>query len=224
VRLNQTFNPTSNSITLPFLTSAMSEPYNEQLDLDLVANYFSNLGLSAERFSHAETQTGKTPDFRIRQGGILVAYCEVKAPNDPWLDELLDNAPPLTCVGGARSDPIFNRLARLLNKADAQFAAVNSARDALNILAYVNHDDASNRNDLVEILTGYFHADGGTKHPTNLRIAEELIGEAKRRIDVFLWFEASIGRLTGMVFNEGDEERKLRLHALLGADNDKIQH
>jgi hypothetical protein len=202
----------------------MSKPYNEQLDLDLVAKYYSNLGLSAERFSHAETQTGKTPDFRIKQGEILVAYCEVKAPNDPWLDEQLDNVPPMTIVGGARPDPTFNRLARLLNKADAQFAAVNSARDALNILAYVNHDNASNYNDLLETLTGYFHADNGRKYPTVRHIAEGVIGDAKQRIDGFLWFEANTGRLAHIVFNEGDEERKLRLCALLGADPGKIKH
>ncbi len=201
----------------------MSEPYNEQLDLDLVARYFSNLDLSTERFSHAETQTRKTPDFRIRKDGIIVAYCEVKAPNDPWLDKLSDNAPPLILVGGARPDPTFNRLARLLNKADAQFAAVNPARDALNILAYVNHDDASNRNDLVETLTGYFHADDGTKYPTNLHIANRLIGNAKLRIDGFLWFEANTRLLTCVMVNENDEERKLRLCALLGFNPDEIQ-
>lgn len=60
--------------------------------------------------------------IRVRQNGVVVAFCEVKAPNDPWLDEQLDNAPPLTIVGGLRSDPVFNRLARLLSKADAQLS------------------------------------------------------------------------------------------------------
>jgi hypothetical protein len=163
------------------------KPYDEQADLDLVAAYLADQGLSPERFSHTETQTGRTPDFRIRQDRVVVAYCEVKAPNDPWLDELLDDAPPLTILGDARSDPIFNRLARLLTKADTQFAPVNPDRAKLNILAYVNHDDASRYYDLVETLTGYFHADDGTKHPTMLHIAEGRIGEAKRRIDAFLW-------------------------------------
>jgi hypothetical protein len=199
------------------------KPYDEQADLDLVAAYLADRGLSTERFSHAETQTGRTPDFRIRQGGAVVAYCEVKAPNDPWLDELMDDAPPLTIVGGARSDPIFNRLARLLTKADTQFAAVNSDRAKLNILAYVNHDDASRYHDLVETLTGYFHSDDGTKYPTMLHIAEGRIGEAKRRIDAFLWFEGKTRRMVGAVINEVDQERVQQLCVLLDIDPKNIR-
>ena len=199
----------------------MLQPYNEQLDLDLVAGYFSGLGLAAERFSQTEMQTGKTPDFRIRRDGVLVAYCEVKAPNDPWLDGLLDDAPPLTIVGGARSDPIFNRLSRLLSKADAQFAAVNPARTALNILAYVNHDDGSHYYDLVETLTGYFHADDGTKHATMLHIAEGRIGDAKRRIDGFLWFDSSTGRMA--LITQTDQMRQLQLCTLLRIDPENIR-
>jgi hypothetical protein len=57
-------------------------PYDEQPDLDLVAAYLAAHGLSVERFSKEETLTGKTPDFRVRKGGAIVAYCEVKAPQD----------------------------------------------------------------------------------------------------------------------------------------------
>lgn len=198
-------------------------PYNEQPDLDLVAAYFSDRGLTVERFSQAETQVGRTPDFRARQGDQVVAYCEVKSPNDPWLDEQLDDAPPLTIVGGLRPDPIFNRLARLLSKADTQFAAVNPDRSALNILAYVNHDEASHHGDLVETLTGYFHADDGAKHPTMLNIAEARIGSAKRRIDAFLWFDGRIGHLQGAVINQEDHDRELRLCRLLNIDSGKIE-
>jgi hypothetical protein len=154
---------------------------------------------------------------------MVVGYCEVKAPNDPWLDELLDKAPPLTVVGGGRPDPIFNRLARLLTKADAQFAAVNPTHADLNILAYVNHDDGSHYHDLLETLTGYFHADDGTKYQTVMHIAEGRIGEAKRRIDAFLWFEGETGRMVGTVINQDDPERVRRLCALLDIDPKKIR-
>ena len=199
------------------------KPYDEQADLDLVAAYLADRGLSAERFPHAEMQTGRTPDFRIRQQGMVVAYCEVKAPNDPWLDELLAKAPPLTIVGGGRPDPIFNRLARHLTKADTQFAAVNPTRAELNILAYVNHDDHSHYSDLVETLTGYFHADDGTKHPTMMHIAEGWIRETKRRIDAFLWFEGGTSRMAGAVINQADPERVRRLCALLDIDFEAIR-
>jgi hypothetical protein len=200
----------------------MSKPYNEQPDLDLVAKYFVARSLSAERFSDTE-KTGKTPDFRIRQGGLLVAYCEVKAPNDPWLDEQLDDAPPLSIVGGCRPDPTFNRLGRLLRKADAQFSAVNADRAALNIVAYVNHDGGIHFGDLVETLTGYFHASDGTKHLTMSSIAEGQIGYEKRRIDCFLWFDPNSQHMPSAVLNESDDERLLRLCALLGFDPKNIE-
>jgi hypothetical protein len=200
----------------------MLKHYDEQTDLDLVVAYLVGRGLSAERFSHAEMQTGRTPDFRVRHDGAVVAYCEVKAPNDPWLDGLLDDAPATTFVGGARRDPIFNRLARLLAKADTQFASVNPAHAELNILAYVNHDDASRYCDLVETLTGYFHAANGTKYQTMQHIAEGRIGEAKRRIDAFLWFDGKTGFMAGAVINDLDPERVRQLCALLRIDPNKI--
>lgn len=202
----------------------MSKTYDELPDLDLVSAHFAGLGLSAERFSQSETQAGKTPDFKVRHDGTLRAYCEVKSPNDPWLDGLLDDAPPLTLVGGARPDPTFNRLSRLLSKADAQFTAVNPTREELNVLAYVNHDNASNFNDLRETLTGYFHAADGTKHATMLDIAEGWIGEARRRIDAFLWFERKTARMTGAVINQTDTERLQRTCLLRRIDPAKIRN
>jgi hypothetical protein len=201
----------------------MHTTYDEQPDLDLVAAYLADRLLSPERFSPTETRTGRTPDFRVRKDGEIVAYCEVKSPNDPWLDELLDDAPPLTLVGGARPDPTFNRLSRLLTKADTQFTAVNPVCAELNILAYVNHDNASHYYDLVETLTGYFHSADGTKHLTMLDIAEGRIAETKRRIDVFLWFEGKTGRMAGAVINQAESERLQRTCILLRIDPERIR-
>jgi hypothetical protein len=112
----------------------MPKKYDEQPDLNLLAAWLAKpeRGLSTARFTDRETKTGKTPDFRMLRGKDLVAFCEVKSPNDPWLDEQLEGASALTIVGGCRNDPTFNRLARLVNKADRQFAAVNPNREALN--------------------------------------------------------------------------------------------
>ncbi len=192
---------------------------DEQTDLDLVVEYLVGRGLSAERFSHAEMLTGRTPDFRVRRDGAVVAFCEVKSPNDPWLDGLLDDAPAMTVVGGARPDPIFNRLARLIAKAETQFASVNPAHAELNILAIVNHDGASHFGDLVETLTGYFHAADGKKYPTMQHIAEGRIGEAQRRIDAFLWFDGKTGFMASPpLINDLDPERVRQLCALLSID------
>jgi hypothetical protein len=187
----------------------MRTRYDEGPDLDRVSAYFAEKNLMTERFTVAETNAGKTPDFRVRFGEALVAYCEVKSPNDPWLDNLLDNAPAETIVGGGRPDPTFNRLARLLEKADQQFSAVNPDRNELNVLAYVNHDDASRFHDLIETVTGFFHAEGGEKHPTMMHVAAR-IDEAVRRIDCFLWFPEGPDEPSILV-NQRDAERLPRI-------------
>jgi hypothetical protein len=43
----------------------MPIPYDEQADLDLVANYLADRGLSVEQFPEEEMLAGKTPDFRV---------------------------------------------------------------------------------------------------------------------------------------------------------------
>jgi hypothetical protein len=145
----------------------MPTAYDEQADLDLVAAYLAAHGLSAERFSKEEMLAGKTPDFRVRKGGAIVAYCEVKAPQDDhWL--------------GVRRDPTNDRLVRFLRQAAAQFDAVNPSRAELNILAYVSHKVGTRYADLHETLTGYFLAAGGEKIPTMRPPAE--VGE----VDVYL--------------------------------------
>jgi hypothetical protein len=194
---------------------------NEQADLDVVTGFLVEKRLSAERFPREEMQAGRTPDFRVCREGEIVAYCEVKSPNDSWLDDQLGAATAWEIVGGARQDPIFNRIARLLSKADSQFLAVNPDQVQFNILAYVNHDKQSNYNDLVETITGYFHAAGGERTPTMLHIAEGRIGAARRRIDAFLWFDAAA--FVGAVINDIDLKRAAVICNLLGFDLAQIK-
>jgi hypothetical protein len=183
-------------------------PYDERRDLDLVAAYLEAHGLSVERFSKEETLSGKTPDFRARKGGAIVAYCEVKAPqDDPWLDDLLRCAPPDTTVGYARSAPTFKRLARHLKKAALQLAAVNPNRTELNILAYVNHEDATRYADFHEMLTGRFITTSGKQLQTRRPPAKV------REIDVYLWFEGTTK--PSPIVNDADPERMRRVCALL---------
>jgi hypothetical protein len=197
--------------------------FDEQPDLKLVADWLGSHGLITERYSRHETQTGKTPDFRVKRNNELIAYCEVKSPNDPWLDEQLAGAPPFTLVGGARPDPTFNRLARLINKAKEQFTTVNQDRAALNILAYVNHDEHSGLHDLQEVLTGHFQAVDGMRYPTMLHISNGIIGAAKQVIDAYAWFDGASGKLRGVIFSEADIGRRDRTCALFGVDPAKIE-
>jgi hypothetical protein len=198
---------------------------DEEPDLKLVDELvFAPKGLALQRFSHPETVTGRTPDFRVLRAGELAAYCEVKSPRDDWLDNQLDAAPPLQLVGGLRPDPTFNRIARHVEKAATQFDAVNANLAVLNILAFVNHDKASHFGDLRETLTGMFHAEGGERFETMTHISAGRLAEAKKRIDLYVWIDGSKKRLQGFLFNETVPERVQRVSGLLGLDASKIKH
>lgn len=56
-----------------------------------------------------------------------------------------------------------------------------------------------------------------------MHIAEGRIGQTKRRIDAFLWFEGGTGRMVGAVINEADQERLRRLCMLLEIDPKTIR-
>jgi hypothetical protein len=198
-------------------------PY-EDLDLKLVEELiFAGTGLTLERFERAETLAGRTPDFRVRRGCALVAYCEVKSPRDDWLHEQLDKAAAFEIVGGARSDPTFNRIARHVAKAATQFDAVNADRAIPNILIFVNHADASGFADLRETLTGTFFAASGEQYKTLIHIAEGRIGEARSKIDLYGWIDAKTRRVQAYLFNDANPKHVVTVCALLGIDRNAIQ-
>jgi hypothetical protein len=202
----------------------MGKP-NEDPDLKLVEELlFAPRHLVLQRFSRTETLTGRTPDFRVFRTGELVAFCEVKSPRDDWLDDQLDDAPPLQLVGGLRPDPTFNRIARHIEKAASQFESVNSARSLPNILVFVNHDRASSFNDLRETLTGMFHSADGERFETISHISEGRLGEVKRAIDLYVWIDERRRRIQGYFFNEALPERVGNICELLGLDASKIKH
>jgi hypothetical protein len=176
----------------------MPTPDNEQLDLDRVADYLATHGLSAERFSKEELTPGKkNPDFRVRKHGALVAYCEVKSPED-------DN------WQGLRKDPTVDRLTRFLMKAAVQFNTFNPSRTELNILAYVSHKPTTLYADLHEMLTGRFLATSGEEIQTMRPPAQA------KDIDLYLWFDGAVAT-PDLLVNDLDPERVNRVCALFDA-------
>jgi hypothetical protein len=197
----------------------------EGTDLALVEELvFSHEGLTLQRFTRAETLSGRTPDFRVFKSGGLVAFLEVKSPRDGWLEFLIDNAKPLQIVGGRRHDPTFNRIGRHIEKAATQFDAVNGDRTVPNILAFVNHDKASSFADLREALTGMFHAEGGERFETMLHISEGRLAKPKRLIDLYIWIDSRRRRVQGYFFKELNPERLSGICELLGLDASKIKY
>lgn len=201
----------------------MTRTPSEKSDLSLVAATLRGQALQALRFSKEEARAGKTPDFRVMDGARLFAYCEVKSPRDEWLDSQIDQAEPGMIVGGLRSDPVFNRLSKMIEKAAEQFDAVNPDRSVPNILTIVNHDDASHPGDLIETLTGMFHADNGTQHPTVRHVSEGRIREVKNRIDLYVWIDRETGRVRGYLFTESVPAHVDALCAKLGLEKAGIR-
>jgi hypothetical protein len=184
----------------------MARVPDEEPDLKLSEDLvFGGKGLVLERFDRAETLAGRTPDFRVRKETKLAAFCEVKSPRDDWLDEQLDSAEAFEIVGGVRSDPTFNRIAQHVQKAATQFEAVNPNHDVPNILVFVNHDEKSGYGDLRETVTGLFHAQSGERFPTMQHISEGRLGDARLKVDLYLWIDAKTRRIQGYVFNETHE-------------------
>ena len=110
-------------------------------DESRVARLLTRKGLRVEEYTKEDRRKSKTPDFRVFQNDHLVFYCEVKAVSqDDWLDRQLAEAPPVAIVGGARPDPIFNRLSNKIYEATQQFDVVNPDVALPNVLAFVNHD------------------------------------------------------------------------------------
>jgi hypothetical protein len=202
----------------------MARKPNEEPDLDLTDELlFADNNLQLERFDRAETLAGRTPDFRVRRDGELVAYCEVKSPRDDWLDEQLDSAAPGQIVGGARSDSTFNRIARHVQKAATQFEAVNDKRSVPNILVFINHADDGGFGDLQETLTGMFHTAKGERIPTMTHISNGRLGEARLKIDLYIWIDNKTRRVQGYLFNETNAAHVETLCVLLGLDRSRIK-
>jgi hypothetical protein len=107
--------------------------------------YLEELGFTSRNFSKTEKRSGKTPDFRVFSGEEIIFYCEVKSiSKDHWLRNRLEeqskSAAPNEFAGGARNDPVFNRVSSDIHEAVKQFDAVNKDLIHPNVLAFVNHD------------------------------------------------------------------------------------
>lgn len=166
----------------------------------------------------------RTPDFRVISNGAVVAYCELKSPQDDWLDKLLDLAKSFLIVSGTREDPIFKKIRKHANKASKQFEAHNPTRKVPNILLFINHDDTSDFRDLREAFTGYFHASDGSRHATMLDIATSL-NRAKSQIDLCIWVDAKSRRVQGFYMNEDANPNHLnQLCMLFGKNPSDIKH
>jgi hypothetical protein len=172
----------------------MAHAPDEEADVALTKKLiFRPAGIELARFASAETAKGPTPDFKLVRNGTLLGYCELKSPRDDWLDEQLAAAEPGQIVGGARPDAAYNNIARQVQGAARQFDAINPDHGLPNNLVIANHARQRDWVDLRMVLTGMWRSADGTEFPWLPHIAEGIIGEAKRRIDLFVWIDVRTG-------------------------------
>jgi hypothetical protein len=158
---------------------------DEDADHQIVQQFFAERELIAERI--VETVT-KTPDFRIRRGEEIVAFCEVKSPQDVFSDRVTDairaGHAGIIETGYGNDYRQARCIERAALKAEAQFMAVNASHAVPNILIIVNHDTVSLYDDFSQAITGEI----GTLGPGS-------VGDAVRdkvpQIDGYVWIDAS---------------------------------
>jgi hypothetical protein len=162
---------------------------NEDHAENLVSAFLGQYGLQTERPSKAERRISKTPDFRVLRNGRFCFFAEVKSVRgDDWLDRELEHASAEQIVGGARRDPVFNRLTGDVHAAVKQFDAVNPKREHPNVLALVNYDEICGLHDLLGVITGNFYADDGSRDPIYRQYSDGRMNSDRLKIDLYLWF------------------------------------
>lgn len=154
----------------------------ETTDHLITQQFFAGRGLTAPPIPR---KASKTPDFRILRETQIVAFCEVKSPQDVFNERMRDAV--IGAKGGLagiieKGPPSrqYRCLERAAKKAAAQFDAENAAHSVPNILMIVNRDAHSDVSDFSEVLTGYF--DG-------MKVYKALRDEIPQ-IDVYLWMDA----------------------------------
>ncbi len=188
-----------------------------------VKELFEAYGLRCEGFSKDEMRKSKTPDFRVYRGAEMACFCEVKsAAEDEWLDRQLNSAPTGTLVGGARNDPIYNRIENKIHEAIKQFDAVNPSQAHPNVLVLVNHDKHANRFDLEAVLIGSIPVQGGGRLRGFTNYSHGRIRDEKFRIHLYLWVDEVLNGKS-FVFNEAIPAHYTRLVDLFSAKDEFIR-
>lgn len=174
-------------------------------------------------YTKEEKAKKKTPDFRVYRGENLIFFCEVKTiDRDTWLEDLLIKAPPLTIVGGGRNDPRFNRVSNKIHEAALQFDSVNPDLTYPNVLIFVIHDDSCDFHTLINVITGYFIAEGGELHLIYGKFSHGRIRKEKSRINLYIWMDEN--REDPGYFIIKDKNHHNRLCDLFDLDTSKIKY
>jgi hypothetical protein len=159
--------------------------HQEEPDLVLMQRFFAARELIAERIPETNA---KTTDFKILRGPKVVAFCEVKSPQDVFPERVkaaITQAPAGQHGGVIESGPVsrqYQSMERAAKKAVAQFNSVNASHAVPNILMIVNHDTFSYESDFVEAVTGHLQGLG--------RVAKGMRDDIPE-IDAYVWLNSA---------------------------------
>jgi hypothetical protein len=171
--------------------------HQEDDDLLIATQFFAARELKAQRIP--TTSRAKTTDFKILRGAALVAFCEVKSPQDVSNERLTDairQAPPDgRIVGTIKVDLTsqqYRRMKGAATQAVAQFNAVNRSRSVPNILMFVNRDSHSCEDDFVHVVTGY----------NGLQYEAQSLRKTIPEIDAYVWLDAKTPEKPRMLWQQ----------------------
>lgn len=193
----------------------LPQPIDEAADEALMRQLlFKGLGLELVRLPEGNA---KSPDFKILRNGELLGYCELKSPRDDRVFALPNDLKPGEIRQDVRENPTAHARARVIEKAAAQFDAVNPDHAQPNILVIVSHARLRGPVDLHLAIAGMPTPEGGRgfllvdpneKDCTKAWAKQRKLWQDARRIDLFFWIDAHTRTVRYIVNNDGAQRKE----------------
>jgi ribosomal protein L30 len=193
----------------------LPQPINEEADEELMrALVFKGHGMEVVRLPEGKS---KSPDFKVIKDGELKAYCELKSPRDDWVFAVPKDLKPGEIRRKIRENPTAHALARVIEKAAAQFNAVNPDHVRPNILVIVSHARMRGPKDLHLAIaglpvpgggTGFLLVDPNEKDFKKAWAKQRKLWDDARKIDLFYWIDAHTKTVRHIINNDGTKRRE----------------
>jgi len=193
----------------------LPQPVDEEADEELMRKLvFKGQGVEAVRLPKGKT---KSPDFKVMKNGELKAYCELKSPRDDRVFAVPKDLKPGEIRQEIRENPTAHALARVIEKAAAQFDAVNPDHAQPNILVIVSHARLRGPKDLHLAIAGLPVPGGGTgfllvdlneKDFKKAWAKQRKLWDDARKIDLFYWIDTHTKTVRHVVNKDGLKHRE----------------
>ncbi len=188
----------------------LPQPINEKADEALMRTLvFKGQGVEAVRLPEGKN---KSPDFKLMKDGELKAYCELKSPRDDRVFAVPKDLKPREIRQEVRENVAAHALARVIEKAAAQFDAVNPDHAHPNILVIVSHARLRGPKDLHLAIaglpvpgggTGFLLVDPNEKDFKKAWEKQRKLWDDARKIDLFYWIDAHTKTVRHVINNDG---------------------